>query len=218
MFVKVNCSDIQEFKKFNFQDSYSFNFSNFNIGADWDAIDVKYLAFELNYCSNKSYCKNISETKNFFKNNEYSFNLGTMIKTSYAIIDPELKNWKEIFISQVNVMTDSGLIIKMKTTKTLLSSDNEITYYKTLDPSDNDSNLDEFQFYLNSQTDNFTFIKLQSVFASLGDFQRYKNDFLKSYDKKIILVNKLFDFSNLDNHHELKKIKKRNIILMNVPQ
>ena len=125
---------------------------------------------------------------------------------------------KKIFISQVNAITDYGLIIKMKTTKTLLSSDNEITYYKTLDPSDNDSNLDEFQFYLNSQTDNFTFIKLQSVFASLGDFQRYKNDFLKSYDKKIILVNKLFDFSNLDNHHELKKIKKRNIILMNVPQ
>ena len=115
-------------------------------------------------------------------------------------------------------MTDSGLIIKMKTTKTLLSSDNEITYYKTLDPSDNDSNIDEFQFYLNSQTDNLTFIKLQTVFASLGDFQRYKNDFLKSYDKKIILVNKLFDFSNLDNHHELKKMKKRNIILMNVPQ
>ena len=71
-------------------------------------------------------------------------------------------------------MTDSGLIIKMKTTKTLLSSDNEITYYKTLDPSDNDSNIDEFQFYLNSQTDNLTFIKLQTVFASLGDFQRYK--------------------------------------------
>ena len=125
---------------------------------------------------------------------------------------------KKIFISQVNAITDYGLIIKMKTTKTLLSSDNEITYYKTLDPSDNDSNLDEFQFYLNSQTDNLTFIKLQTVFASLGDFQRYKNDFLKSYDKKIILVNKLFDFSNLDNHHELKKMKKRNIILMNVPQ
>ena len=122
---------------------------------------------------------------------------------------------KKIFISQVNAITDYGLIIKMKTTKTLLSSDNEITYYKTLDPSDNDSNLDEFQFYLNSQTDNLTFIKLQTVFASLGDFQRYKNDFLKSYDKKIILVNKLFDFSNLDNDHELKK---RNIILMNVPQ
>ena len=95
MFIKLNCFDIQEFKKFNFQDSYSFNFLNFNIGADWDAIDVKYLAFELNYCSNKSYCKNISETKNFFKNNEYSFNLGTMIKTSYAIIDPKLKNWKK---------------------------------------------------------------------------------------------------------------------------
>ena len=40
MLIKLNCFDILEFKKFNFQDSYSFNFSNFNNGADWDAIDV----------------------------------------------------------------------------------------------------------------------------------------------------------------------------------
>ena len=74
------------------------------------------------------------------------------------------------------------------------------------------------RLYLNSESDNYTiiYIKIQDVFASLGGIFTviqliFSNIafFFNSYDKKIIMVNKLFDFSNLDNDQELVKIAKK---------
>ena len=228
----VNCSDIEEYEGFTFYEAICYRFSNFTFGGYWDGNDVNILDFTLNYCLDQSYCKNISEIKNFLKNNKQNFNLYTRktfvdlndpnqivkqnLKVTYFSIDPGLAKQKSLFYSRVNVSTDYGLLTEMKENETFLSLDIEINDYRSIDFSNNQLPPIQMRLYLNSESDNYTitFIKIQDVFASLGGIFSvikliFSNVafFFNSYDKKIIMANKLFDFSNLETDQEMIKIE-----------
>ena len=228
----VNCSEIDEYETFYFSDGLCINFTNLKFGGYFDRNEINFISLDLNYCLNQTYCKNITEIKNFLNMNKHFFNVYTTktfiylydkqnlakqnIKKIFSSIETELSKSKFLFFSPVNVTTDYGILTEMKKTENFLSVDGEINDFFFLN-SKNLAPLVNINLFLNTETDDYTiiFIKVQAVFASLGGIFSFIKIFFSNiayffnfYEKKIIMVNKLYDFSNLNRNQEMIKIIK----------
>ena len=121
-------------------------------------------------------------------------------------IDSRMSKTKFIYYSLVNLTTDFGILSDMPSTISQISIDHELNDFRIIDESDSDTELINFQFFLLSETDAYTinYIKLTDVFAKLGGISSLINIIFMNiaviynlYDKKVRLINKVFDFSDL---------------------